>query len=419
MAPGADWVLHGPFSDKSLLRNALSYALADEASETYVPHARFCEVILNGSYLGVYTLVEKIKRGPARVDVAKLRKSDQQGDALTGGYIIKVDRKDAPGWASPNRPAGGGSVYFNYVYPKADDIQPAQTAYIQAYVDSFETALLRPDFADPTGGWRRFADENSFVEYFLFQEVCKNVDAYRLSGYLYKPRDSDGGKLHAGPLWDFNFAWRNANYADNEIPERWTFEGEPYGVPFWWQRLLEDETFTKNLQCRWVALRESVLSQRHIFGTIDSLTTVLAEPQKRHYTLYPIMGRGLYPNPDPIAKTYEEEIVNMKGWISERLQWVDANLPGTCDERTAGFETSPWTVFPNPAHDVLTVFFEEKPLQEATLEVRDMTGRLALQERVLAFETNIDLQVLTKGLYLLLYRDKDGQIMRCEKLVKT
>lgn len=419
MPEGADWVLHGPFSDKSLLRNALTLALANEASDAYVPRARFCEVVFNGSYLGVYTLVEKIKRGPNRVNIDKMRKSDLSGDALTGGYIIKVDRKDAPGWYSPNRPAGGGKVYFNYVYPKADDIQPLQMAYIQAFVDSFETALLHPDFADPIDGWRRFADEPSFIEHFLMQEACKNVDAYRLSGYLFKPRDSAGGKLHAGPLWDFNFAWHNANYADNENPAGWTFEGEPAGVPFWWQRLLEDEQFAQKLQCRWRTLRQTVLSQRHIFSVIDSMTHTLEAAQARHYALYPIMGRGLWPNPDPIAKTYEEEIARMKTWISERLRWLDAHLPGACGDDTTAWQAPPWVVFPNPAHDHLTVFFETAPEQDASLAVTDMAGRVVQRQAGLVFHTEVDLAGLKGGFYLLVYRDAAGRLLRLEKLVKT
>lgn len=418
MPPGADWVLHGPFSDKSLLRNALTLCLADEASDDYVPRARFCELVLNGSYLGVYTLMEKIKRGAARVDVARLRKSDLSGDALTGGYIVKVDRRDSDSWHSRFRPAGGGKVYFNYVYPKAEDIQPAQKAYIQAYIDSFERALLLPEWEDPALGWRRFADENSFIEHFIFNEVCKNVDAYRLSGHLYKQRDSEGGRLFAGPLWDFNLAWRNANYVNNELPTGWTFQGEKYGVPFWWERLLEDAVYAEHLQCRWFELRQTVLSQRHIFSVIDSLSALLEESRIRHYELYPIMGRGLWPNPKPIAKTYEAEISNMKYWISERLHWMDAYLPGACEARPYRWQPLAWVVFPNPAHDELYIFFDVAPEQGATLELTDITGRRIEISSINGFEATFDLRALQNGLYILVYRNKEEKILHFEKIVK-
>jgi len=48
------------------------------------PDARYVEVYLNGDYIGVYQLIERIKRGKDRVDINKLDKDDTSGDALTG-----------------------------------------------------------------------------------------------------------------------------------------------------------------------------------------------------------------------------------------------------------------------------------------------------------------------------------------------
>ncbi len=417
----SDWVLHGPFTDKSLFRNALTYALAREAFPGYVPRTRFCEVVLDGSYTGVYTLVEKIKRGANRLDIAKLKKSDTSGDALTGGYIVKIDRRDADGWYSQFRsepPGSGSKVYFNYVYPKAEDIQPEQKAYIQAYIDSFEVALQQPGFMDPSTGWRRFADEASFMDYFLFNEISKNVDAYRLSAYLYKEKDSDGGKLHAGPLWDFNLAWRNANYAFNEYPDGWSFDSMPRGVPLWWKRMLQDSLFAQNLNCRWSELRQSTFSQRHIFQVIDSLAAALGEATGRHFGLYPILGHGIWPNPKPIAKTHGEEIANMKYWISARLHWMDATLPGACGARPGPYSPAPWLVYPNPAPQQLSVFFESAPEEESALELTDIAGRVLDRRENSGFETTFDVSALADGMYLLVYRGKGGRMLRCEKVVK-
>ncbi|MCB9354810.1 MAG: CotH kinase family protein [Lewinellaceae bacterium] len=418
MPAEADWVLHGPFSDKSLIRNALTFALAQKVSNAYVPRTRFCELVLNGSYIGVYTLIEKIKRGAERLDIAKMKKSDISGDDVTGGYIIKVDRSNAEGWYSPYRPQGGGKVFFNYVYPKPEDLRPEQMAYIQAYVDSFENAMMSPGFADPQTGWRNFADENSFIEHFLMNEVCKNVDAYRLSGYLYKPRDSDGGKLHAGPLWDYNLAWRNANYADNESPSGWTFDSMQRGVPFWWERLLQDSQYTANMRCQWQQLRSGALSQRHIFGVIDSLTSALGGATDRHFELYPILGHGIWPNPKPIAKTHAEEIENMKIWISERLRWLDANVPGNCPDASAEWQAAPWVLYPNPVRDILTVFLETAPAEGSGFLLSDLAGRLVGRKEVGGFRSEWDISYLPQGVYLLYYMNAEGRILNTEKIVK-
>ncbi len=83
-----DWILYAPYSDKSLLRNAVSYELGRSFS-SWQPRYRFCEVYINGSYNGIYMLVEKIKRDDNRVNIAKLNPTEISGDDLTGGYIYK------------------------------------------------------------------------------------------------------------------------------------------------------------------------------------------------------------------------------------------------------------------------------------------------------------------------------------------
>lgn len=416
---GSDWVLHGPFTDKSLLRNALTFTLAAEAGVGYVPRARFCELVLDGAYLGVYLLLEKIKRGPHRVNIAKLTPADRQGDARSGGYIFRVDRGNQPGWYSSTRSGvdlDGKKVYFNYIYPKAEDLNAEQTAYIQAYVDSFEQALLRREAPGAGVDWRQFADEDSFVEFFLFNEVCKNVDAYRLSSYLYKPRDSDGGKLHAGPLWDFNLAWRNADYNDNERPAGWTFDAFDAGVPFWWRHLLQDALFAERLQCRWQELRSNTLSQRHIFRCIDSLCAVVREAKDRHFDLYPILGHGVWPNPKPIAKTHEAEIATMKTWISERLLWIDRQLPNFCTGAAAGLPAPDWIVYPNPAPGNPRVYFEALPLPGARLELIDLAGRVLARPALSGFEISVPTEGLPPGLYILQYTRADGQKVDGKKI---
>lgn len=416
---GSDWVLHGPFSDKSLVRNALTLALADRMSHDYVPRTRFCELMLNGQYMGVYTLLEKIKRDVQRVSIPAPSGADPLDESISGGYIIKVDRKDAPGWYSEFRPEGGGSVYFNYVYPNADNIHPNEATYLQAYVDSFEQTLASDYFQEFHTGWRHYADENSFIDYFLNHELCKNVDAYRLSGYLVKPHGWAGqGKLKAGPLWDFNLAWRNANYANNEYPEGWTFEGEPYGVPFWWARLLQDSLYRANLACRWQELRATVWTQREIFRVIDSLTTALGAAKNRHFELYPILGRGLWPNPKPIAKTHEEEISNMKTWISRRLVWLDNMLLIACPDAPDYREPAPLLVYPNPVADFLKIYIEKPAEGAAWLRLKNLSGITVLEQNQLFFETTLHVNQLPAGVYWLEYYDESRAAFYTQKIIK-
>ena len=137
-----------------------------------------------------------------------------------------------------------------------------------------------------------------------------------------------------GPVWDYDIAWHNANYYGAEDYTGWSYQFEvyddPWQVPFWWGRLLEDTLFADHLKCRWTMLRDDILSDAWVDQYIDSLANVLDESQKRNFTVWPILGVYVWPNPWPYPQTYSEEIAVLSDWIHNRLAWLDENLPGTC-----------------------------------------------------------------------------------------
>lgn len=161
-----DWVLHGPYSDKTLLRNALAYKLGSEM-DWWAPRTRFCEMFINEEYTGVYVLMEKVKRDEYRVDIAKLNSDEIAGDDLSGGYIIKIDRPDDYWTSRYLSPIGNYPVYFSYVYPDYEDMPDQQRNYIHNYVDDFEETLKGSDFRDPEIGYRKYIDSESFIDFFL------------------------------------------------------------------------------------------------------------------------------------------------------------------------------------------------------------------------------------------------------------
>ena len=87
-----DWILYAPYTDKTCMRNILSYDLSNKMGH-YASRTKLCELVLNGEYQGIYILMEKIKKDQNRVNISKLLPTDITGDELTGGYIIKIDFK--------------------------------------------------------------------------------------------------------------------------------------------------------------------------------------------------------------------------------------------------------------------------------------------------------------------------------------
>jgi subtilisin-like proprotein convertase family protein len=358
-----DWVLYAPYNDKTMMRNSLTYTLGRDLGR-YASRSRYCEVIINNEYKGVYTFFEKIKRDNNRVAISGLTAVDTTGDELTGGYICSLDWIDQDGWysnfpADPTNPMNN-TIYYQYIYPQDDDILPVQKNYIQQFVDSFETALSSVNFTDPNTGWRQYGDEGSFIDYFLMNEISKNVDGYRLSAFFHKNKNSNGGKIQMGPLWDFNLAWHNADYCDNEATGGWAYLFTDYcqwDFPFWWRRLASDSTFNNNVRCRWNELRNTVFDTTHIFNYIDSIAFLLDESKDRQYFIYPILGVYVWPNPSPIHTTYQGEIANLKSWITQRIQFMDDNLPGNClNTPLSEFSSNDLLpMYPDPATSVVSL----------------------------------------------------------------
>ncbi len=389
MPQESDWILLANYFDKSLMNNTLTYHLA-RAMGNYAPRQRNVEVMLNGEYLGVYALVEKIKRDGDRVNIAKLQPYEISGNDVTGGYLLRVDwfNGSGNGFISPYPPAVsdlGQQTYFEYRYPKPEDIVPEQMDYIQAYVDSFETALAGPDFTDPVAGWRTYADQASFVDMFLINELSRNVDGYRLSSYLYKDKASNGGKLHDGPAWDYDIAWGNASYCHGDSTWGWAYEfgdvcpEHPAQVPFWWSRFMEDSGFVEAVRCRWDELRDNVLSPAYVAAYCDSVATILGEgAQQRNFTAWPILGVPVWANPEPVPLTYAGEVQELKDFMNARWAWMDANLTGTGNCSSVGIigTLTPAIEAPFPNPFTTKVMFRTTTNSEVRVKLIDPLGRV-------------------------------------------
>ncbi len=331
MAPESDWVLHGPYGDKTLFRNALAYALGRElAAEAgrWEPDDRFAEVFLDGDYRGVYLVVERVKRDGHRLDLPVPAPSAADGD-ITGGYVVKIDQHRGEGWDT----AAGTPI--DYADPHADEITDEQAAWLAGWFDDFEALLASEDGADPVAGWPARVDADAFVDHFIVNELAHNVDAYRLSAYLWKDAEADGGRLHAGPLWDFDRAFGNVNYCDCWLTEGFVIDdlttcgyGEQY--PPWWSRLLADPDFTARLRCRWEALRGGALSDEALTERVLGFAEELAEAEPRDDARWGTIGTWVTPN-SYVGETWEDEIDWLLAWLLARAAWLDGAMPGACE----------------------------------------------------------------------------------------
>lgn len=322
-----NWILHGPYSDKSLMRNAISYAIAPDAGH-YSPRTRFVELFLHkGSsaiqqhtYHGVYLLTERIKVAPGRVELEELESHHNQYPEVSGGYIFKIDRLN-PGETGfqTNRES-----LFSFVRPNEESISTAQKNYLIQYLDSLETALFGDNFTDPQQGYANYLDTRSFIDIHLITELTKEIDGYRLSTFFTKDRY---GKVKSGPLWDFNLALGNANYLQAWNPQGWYYSliSEEEYVYGWYDRLFEDQSFKDAYNRRYRSLRLTAFSDMRLNDRIMDTYQQLGESGKRNFDRWNILGTWIWPNWF-VADTFEEEVLWMANWQKQRLQWMDSQL---------------------------------------------------------------------------------------------
>jgi len=400
-----DFILHGPYADKSLMRNVLVMDLARETGQ-YASQTRYVDLFVNGDYHGIYVLMEKIKRDKDRVDIAKLREEDIAGDELTGGYIYKID-KGEPDWESSyNFYQSNTNLKYQLVYPDIDKVQPEQFAYIRSYVDSFERAMFNRNLTFGGKYFYEYINLKSFAETHLLNELSRNVDGYRLSSYFHKKKDSNGGKIHSGPAWDFNLAFRNADYCDGADTEGIIYYGLCHGgYPFWWDVLLQNEQFQSVVQCRWQDLRATTWRTDSILAFIDQKVGILSPSIEQNFSRWDIFGKYVWPNPAPLANSHDEEITKLKEWLTARLEWMDEHFAGECQLITNTNDIPlpiAFSIAPNPTSDYLTISYDESSGDrvEAVFAIDAIGQRFPLTANKKSTLT-YNIQSLSTGIYFL------------------
>lgn len=418
-----DWILLSNYNDKSLMRNILGFQIFERLGN-YSPRTKLVDVIVNNEYQGIYVLTEKIKQDPNRVDIAKLRKEDIEGEELTGGYIFKIDYWNSNNsWESPYSPINHSNFKIHFVYhdPDWDELTSQQKSYISSYVTSFEKALYSAAFKDENQGYTKFINVKSFIDYFLVSELSRNNDGFKKSQYFNKDKN---GKIVAGPVWDFDWAWKNINECfifKATDGSGWSYKvndcNPDVNSPAWMERLFQDENFKDRVNCSYFEARANVISDEAIYSMIDSVYNVVKNAQVKHFQKWQILGKNVgAPEIDQQPAAYLGEVQKLKNWITKRLTWLDKNIPGKCSTVYAE-QFSKQTgirVFPNPATTVLNINGAETL---RVIQIYDITGKTVYYNHAVnAEKVKIDVSSFKKGMIVVKLIDRTGY-SQSEKIV--
>lgn len=309
-AKAKKWTLINNYGDKTLMRNLIAFHLSSVLEMPYTPYGTAVNVIMNGEYKGCYQLCDQIEVNKNRVNITEMKPTDNEGEALTGGYLIEVDAyaEDEISWFTSSN---GTRVTIKS--PDEDEITTEQSNYIRNFYSNMEN------------NWRTYLDTNTFLRHFLVGELSGNTDTY-WSVYMYKQRGED--KLYVGPVWDFDIAFENDNrtYPINNHTQ-WVYQ---YGSVEGYMRtlttnIINDKTTKAQLIDIWDEARHNGIDEESLLAFIDNMSEQLQESQKLNFTRWPILNQYVHQNPR-VYGSYQGEVNNVKNYLKERITWIDNKL---------------------------------------------------------------------------------------------
>jgi hypothetical protein len=293
------------------MRNRLAFLLAKRLGSDFAPDSRFVEVVLNGDFVGNYLLTSQVEVNANRVNIPELTDKNTSDDEITGGYLMEVDqKKDAT--TVFTTPKG---LPFGMKSPEVPTAK--QLAYIKKYIQDTENALYASNFTDPTAGYQKYINSDSFMNWYFTNEVMENEDTRDFSSiFYYKDR---GGKLGMGPVWDFDISTGNVDYSPAVEPEGiWYIRDGP-----WFIRMAQDAVFILKVRKRWTDMRSTIIQQ--VLTDVDQTALDLKLSQAQNFKRWPTLDKYVWPNA-VVLGTYDKEVAHLKEFLTKRIAWMDANM---------------------------------------------------------------------------------------------
>lgn len=223
--------------------NALGFELSRRIGLAYTPAQEPVEVILNGQYIGLYFLTEKIRVGKKRVNVIEQTNGDEDPELITGGWLLELSNRITDNQFIIHE---DNNIWMGVEYQSPDSLSQAQHDYIYQFFTDANNAIHA---TDSTGGnWAQYIDVDTLACFYLVNEIADNIESFSNSLFVHKQR-GDSTKLLFGPVWDFGatyarqlpqgpcFIYENNDYVMHWLRTIATFPDFQAAVKKHWDRL--------------------------------------------------------------------------------------------------------------------------------------------------------------------------------------
>lgn len=285
------WILLAEYADKTMLRNKIAFEIGKLSDLSWTPSSEFVEVFLNSDYQGTYNFVEKIELFPNRIDPER------------SAYLLEVDQIERLDETDPY--FFSNFFLFHLKEPEVSK-DSAELAEIQNIILDFEDALLYRRFSNQPEGYKSLINLNSFVDWFLINEITKNIDAGQFYSSVYLTVNVEG-KIVLGPIWDFDLSMTGDH-------EGWWMTSTP-----WFELLLLDPAFVSLVKERF---HHFYANKEKFINKVDEFGKFLELSSKQNDMKWRTIGAYVFPNP-VYFETYEEEVDFLKNWINDRMDWLE------------------------------------------------------------------------------------------------
>lgn len=340
-----NWILDAMAVDKVRMRNRVSTDLwnafstrpyyADEEPEMN-PGTRghFVEMILNGSYHGLYCMTEKLDR--KQLKLKKIKQEDGEPDVIRGvlyksdqwSYEVlmghELDNRVLPQYA-PQSYSNSSMTWSTYEmdYPDLDDGESIDWGPLYNAVN-FVATSSDSEFASQYTSW---FDMPVWTDYYLFLDVILATDNHGKNMFLfnYNISDKDNGQLISMAPWDLDGTWgRRWDGSDYYTSATTVFEDmlwqNEHGELTLYYRLRNNpatrEQWAKALSERYAALRSGPFHPDSLKARFTSYANLMTESGA-------VNRETLRWNTSDSRSDIAGDVDYITGWIDQRMAALD------------------------------------------------------------------------------------------------
>ena len=225
------------------LRSAIGFEMSRLLNMPYTPTQVPVELVLNGDYVGLYFLCEKIRVDNGRVDIMEQAANETIPDNVTGGWLLELtdDGNVVIDQYENNDPANSR---FTIVTQSPEVLSQVQRDYIHNLLRSADSCVHVLDKSD--SGWEQILDIGTLACFYVIHEVMENVEAFSGSLFMFKDLGWDE-KIKFGPVWDFD----NSFFQESTTSDHFIFDYDSQFPFLWIKEIFKFPHFQQEVRAVW------------------------------------------------------------------------------------------------------------------------------------------------------------------------